>query len=124
MFGSREHLNCDILCSLFHHVLSHFSFYDWLTRRPAHSPYVSFTITPVADGVDEGTVYVMMSNRASPVRLNVSLSPFSVFRGLFNSKALLLARRLTVTNSVYFLLSMAWCLVCRLFVHFAQLFAE
>ena len=94
--------------------------------------YVSFAITPVADGVDEWTVSVMMSKRptsiadflAFPVRLTVSQAPFRVFRALLISKALLLARRMTVTNSVYFQLSVASCVVCRLFVHFAQLFAE
>ena len=130
--GSRDHVNCDTLCSLFHNVLSHFPFSEWLPRRPAYSLYVSFAITPVADGVDEWSVSVMMSKRptsiadfmASPVRLIVILAPFSVFRALFTSKALLLARRLTVTNSVYVLLSMACCVVCRLFVYFAQLFSE
>ncbi len=132
MCGSREHLNWDILCSFFHHVLSHFSISDWLTRRPAYSLYVSFAITPVADGVDEWAVSVMMSKRptsiadclASPVRLSVSLALFGVFRALFISKALVLARRLTVANSVYFLLSMTCYVICRLFMHFAQLFAE
>ena len=82
--------------------------------------------------VDEWTISVMMSKRAtsiteflgSRVRLHVSLTPSSVIGASFISKALLLARRLTVTNSVYFLLCMACCMVCRLFVHFAQLFAE
>ena len=132
MCGSREHVNCEILCSLFQHVLSHFPFSYWLPRRPAYRLYVSLATTPVADGVDEWTVSVMMSKRttsiadflAYPVRLTVSLAPFSVLRALFITKVLLLARWLPVTNSVYFLLSMACCVVCRLFVHFAQLFAE
>ena len=46
---------------------------------------MSFAITPVADGVDEWTVSVMMSKRptsiadflAFPVRLTVSLASFS-----------------------------------------------
>ena len=67
-----------------------------------YSPHVSFTITPVADGVDEWTVSVMMSKRAtsiadflaSTVRLNVSMIRFSVIGALLISKALLLARRL------------------------------
>ena len=123
-----ENTSTVILCG----VLSHFPFSDWLPRRSAFSLYVSFAITPVADGVDEWIVSVMMSKRptsiadflAFPVRLTVGLAPFSVFRALFISKALLLARRVSVTNSVYFLLSMACCVVCRLFVYFAQLFAE
>ena len=83
---------------------------------------MSFTITPVADGVDELTFSVTVSKRAtsiadflaSHVRLNVSLTPFSVIGALFISKALHLARLLTVTNSVCFLFSMACCVVCRL----------
>ena len=65
--GSREHVNCDILCSLFHQVLSHFPFSDWLPRRPAYSLYVSFAITPIADGVDEWTVSVMTSKRPTSI---------------------------------------------------------
>ena len=91
MCGSREHINCDNLCSLFHHVVSDVSFSDWLTRRHAHSPYVPFTITLVADGVNEWTVSVTTSKRAtsiadflaSPVRLIVSLTPFSVIWAMF-----------------------------------------
>ena len=82
MCRSGGHVNYAMLCSLFHHVLSHFPFSSWLPRRPAYSLYVSFAITPVADGVGERTVSVMMSKRpasiadflASPVRLTVSLA--------------------------------------------------
>ena len=69
-------------------MLSHYPFSDWLPRR--YSLDVSFAITPVADGVDEWTVSVMMNKqatsiadfRASPVRLTVSLAHFSMFGAL------------------------------------------
>ena len=68
-------------------MLSHFPFSDWLPGRPAYSLYVSFAITPVADGVDEWTVSVMMSKRptsiadflAFPVRLP---GPFQRVQGV------------------------------------------
>ena len=55
---------------------------------------------------------------ASPVRLNVSMTPFSVFRALFILKALLLPRRLTDEQCVFPVeVPVVWSVVCSCILH-------